>query len=227
MTPTRCRLRRRYDRLHKPGRPVRSRRSSSCPFSVPATSHARSAPHDGWRADNSCMDTLVTETHLRAGVAGLRAAGRGGLGVVAVGPSARAAGRWSRFARASAVVPDVLDDAVGFAAAVGRLAVEHGPLVVYPVQEEAIDALLEADLLAEAMLPYPAAHVVRRLRDKRACPGCSPKADFERLPRQPRAPLPSCSAHRFRIRACSSRPAGARAWAPPRRCAPRDTCMAS
>ncbi|MEJ7716972.1 MAG: hypothetical protein WKF31_03060 [Thermoleophilaceae bacterium] len=31
------------------------------------------------------MDALVTETHLRAGVAGLRAAGRGGLGVVAVG----------------------------------------------------------------------------------------------------------------------------------------------
>jgi len=124
------------------------------------------------------MDALVTETHLPAGVAGLRAAGSGGLGVVAMGPSARTAGLWSRFARASAVAPDVLDDPVGFATAVGRLAVEHGPLVVYPVQEEAIDALIDADLPAEAMLPYPAAQAVRRLRDKRALPGLFAEGGF-------------------------------------------------
>ena len=40
------------------------------------------------------------------------------------------------------------------------------------------DALLDADLPAEALLPYPAAQVVRRLRDKRALPGLFAEGGF-------------------------------------------------
>lgn len=101
-------------------------------------------------------------------MAGLRGLGRSGLGVLAVAARRDAPGLWSRYAAARALVPDVLSDPRGFAGSVGRLAASRGTLVVYPGREEALDALLDAPgLPGGAVLPYPAADVVRWVRDKR------------------------------------------------------------
>jgi predicted ATP-grasp superfamily ATP-dependent carboligase len=101
------------------------------------------------------MDALVTDAHIHSAVWGLRALGRRGLRVLALGPDRGAPGLWSRYAAARAVGPDSEVDPAGFAAAVARLAERQGPLVVYPSQEESIDALLAAELPPQARLPYP------------------------------------------------------------------------
>ena len=122
----------------------------------------------GAAADPVDMDALVTDAQIRWAVAGLRALGRSGLDVMALGTRRAAAGLWSRYAAATEVGPDSIADPRGFAATVARLASEHGPLVVYPGHEEAIDALFDADLPDEAVLPYPGAEATQSLRDKRA-----------------------------------------------------------
>src|SRR3954451_5548060 len=122
------------------------------------------------------MRALVTDTHTRAAVAGLRALGRAGTSVIALAPRPTAAGLWSRHAASPAVGPDVLVDPRGFAARVAELAEERGPFVAYPVQEESIDALFCAALPASCRLPYGDASAVRRLRDKRALPALAAQA---------------------------------------------------
>jgi predicted ATP-grasp superfamily ATP-dependent carboligase len=114
------------------------------------------------------MQALVTDVHTRSAVAGLRALGRAGIATVAFGPS-RAAGLWSRHAAARQVGPDVIADPVGFAEEVARIATQRGPLVVYPVQEESMEALLpdSSRLPAEAVIPYADRVSVLALRDKR------------------------------------------------------------
>jgi predicted ATP-grasp superfamily ATP-dependent carboligase len=116
------------------------------------------------------MRALVTDAHLRNAVSGIRGLGRGGTEVVVVGRSAATAGRWSRYAKVRAVAPDILDDAAGFTQAIVGLAREHGPLVLYPCQEESIEALLDAEMPSEAVLPWPRADVARTVRDKRRLP---------------------------------------------------------
>src|SRR5688500_3231115 len=101
------------------------------------------------------MRALVTDTHTRSAVAGVRALGRVNVSVVALAPRPTAAGLWSRHASVSAVGPDVLGDAGGFAARVAELAERHGPLIVYPVLEESIDAVASARLPGSCRLPYP------------------------------------------------------------------------
>lgn len=115
------------------------------------------------------MRALVTDVHLRGAVAGLRALGRAGVPVLAVGPARTAAGLWSRHRDVAAVGPDVLEDPRAFVGRIAALAETHGPLVVYPGQEASIDALLaHADLLGDrAALPYPRPEVLPPLRDKR------------------------------------------------------------
>ena len=113
------------------------------------------------------MDALVTDVHHRSAVAGLRGLGRAGLAVLAVGRTAGAAGLWSRHARGRAVAPSSKREPAEFAAAIGRLAVEHGPLVVYPGTDDSIDPLVDGALPEEAILPFPDNGSVALLRDKR------------------------------------------------------------
>jgi predicted ATP-grasp superfamily ATP-dependent carboligase len=129
------------------------------------------------------MRALVTDAHLRNAVSGIRGLGRGGVEVVAVGRSLATAGRWSRYTTVRAVAPDVLDDPAGLAQAVVGLAREHGPLVLYPCQEESIDALLAADLPPEAVSCWPSADAVRAVRDKTRLPELAAAAGL-RTPRQ-------------------------------------------
>ena len=126
------------------------------------------------------MDALVTDVHTRAAVSGLRGLGRGGVKVLAVAPRATAPGMWSRFASERAVAAHAVRDPAAFAARVDGLAVERGPLVVYPVQEEAIDALYGASpgLSPEAILPYPGVGPLRLLRDKRELPRLAAEHGF-------------------------------------------------
>jgi len=74
---------------------------------------------------------------------------------------------WSRYTAARALTPDVLEDPAGFAARVRELAEDHGPLVVYPGREEAIDALLASPPSAKLTLPYAGPAALRALRNKR------------------------------------------------------------
>lgn len=114
------------------------------------------------------MDALVTDAHIRWSVAGIRALGRAGLSVAALAPRRAGAGLWSRCASARELGPDSISDPAGFTEAVARVTRRYGPLVVYPGHEEAVDALLAAELPREAVLPYPDGSLIQRLRDKRA-----------------------------------------------------------
>jgi predicted ATP-grasp superfamily ATP-dependent carboligase len=123
------------------------------------------------------MDALVADAHLRWSVAGIRGLGRAGLRVVALGPAGSSPGLWSRYAEAREVGPDSAADPAGFAAAVGEVAARYGPLVVYPGNEEAIDALLDGPAVPpEVTLPYPGAGPTQRLRDKSALPELAAEA---------------------------------------------------
>lgn len=113
------------------------------------------------------MQALLTDTHVHSAVWGLRALGRAGVPAIAMAPRRGSGGRWSRYAAGRATGPDACVDPAGFADAVTRVAGRHGPLWVYPGQEESVDALLAAaPLPAEVLLPYPDASVVDGVRRK-------------------------------------------------------------
>ena len=118
------------------------------------------------------MDALVTNTHVPSVLAGLRSLGRAGLRVVAVDSGRAAPGLWSRYAAARALAPDPDVDPDGFVEAVGALAEQHGPLVVFPGEDEAVNALMAArhGLPEQLILPYPGPEPMAELRDKRRVP---------------------------------------------------------
>ena len=113
------------------------------------------------------LDVLVTDAQSRAGVAGIRALGAAGRRVVALAEERGGPGLWSRHAALRAVGPSPAEGRA-FVERIGELAVEHGPLVVLPGQEQALDPLCEhGDMLPdEAILPYPSLASVRTLRHK-------------------------------------------------------------
>jgi len=114
------------------------------------------------------MDALVTDAHIPSAVSGIRALGREGLAVAALGPRRSAVGLWSRYCAARIVGPDSVTDPGGFTTAVQHAVERYGRLVIYPGQDEALNALVAADarLPADAVLPYPGAEVLDALRDK-------------------------------------------------------------
>lgn len=117
--------------------------------------------------NTSRMDALVTDAHIPSAVSGLRALGRAGLSVGALAPRRTAAGLWSRYCALRAVGPDSVVDPDGFADAVVRVVERHGACVVYPGQDEALNALLSRRRLPEtARLPYPGPEPLAALRDK-------------------------------------------------------------
>ena len=118
------------------------------------------------------MHALVADAHLRNAVAAVRALGRAGVEVVALGATRAAAGRWSREALVRELGPDPAEDPGGFAEALAGAAARHGGLAVYPSQETTIDALarLEPQLPDGTVLPYPEGGVLARLREKRSLP---------------------------------------------------------
>jgi predicted ATP-grasp superfamily ATP-dependent carboligase len=130
------------------------------------------------------MDALVTDVQRAGAVAGLRGLGRAGLETIALGPGRSAAGLWSRFAAARAVGPDAIRSTAGFVDSIARLSREHGPFVVFPGREEAIDAILLhlEQLPAEVTLPYAGAESLQAIRSKRRLPAIAAEAGF-RAPR--------------------------------------------
>ncbi len=124
------------------------------------------------------MDALITDVNIRSAVAGLRALGRAGLETVALAPSRGGAGRLSRFATIRATGPDAVEDPAGFVASIARLASEHGPLVVYPGSEAAIDPLYAhaGSLGPSVTLPYSGWEALETLRDKRRLSGLAAEA---------------------------------------------------
>lgn len=103
------------------------------------------------------MDALVADAQLPNAVAGIRALGRAGVRVHALGGSRLAAGRWSRYA-ATRVRGEL------------RAAIrEAAPVAVYPCQETTIDDVLRLPTGHGGVLPWdPAA--LAELREKRRLP---------------------------------------------------------
>lgn len=112
------------------------------------------------------MRALVTHAHSRAAVAGIRALGSAGVEVTALASDRSAAGLWSRHAAHRAVGPGS-ESPGAWREAVAGLARRHGPLVVYPGQEEGIGTLLEGGAMEDVVVPYAGLEAVDALRDKR------------------------------------------------------------
>lgn len=119
------------------------------------------------RRPQPLIDALVPDAHLNAAVAGIRGLGLGGMRVMALGPSWFSPGLWSRYTAARAAGPSVVTAPSALGARIGRLAADHGPLVVYPSREETIDLMLSASWEG-VLLPFPGNEVLHRVRDK-AC----------------------------------------------------------
>jgi len=127
------------------------------------------------------MDALVTDVQLPAAVAGIRGLGRARLDVLAVAPRRGSAGLWSRWAARRAIAPPPGSDPIGFVAALARLAAEHGPLVIYPGSENAIEAAIDHwdELSVAAILPYPGPGPLSTIRDKRRLPELAAAAGLQ------------------------------------------------
>lgn len=118
------------------------------------------------------MNALVTDTHDRAALAGLRGLGRAGVRAIALSPEHNGPGIWSRYAAGREIGPDPTRDPRGFALKVGQILDQHGERLVYPGREEAIDALLDMSsppALRKA-LPYHSLEGLAAVRDKRRLP---------------------------------------------------------
>ncbi len=117
-------------------------------------------------------EALVTDTHDRAALAGLRGLGRAGIRTMALAPDRMGAGMWSRYANARLRGPDPTRDPGRFAQRVQEILERHGPCVVYPGREEAIDSLLgpAAPTSLAALMPYPSLDGLAAIRDKRRLP---------------------------------------------------------
>jgi hypothetical protein len=131
---------------------------------------ARAETTSPWAADGRrpqpLIDALVPDAHLNAAVAGIRGLGLGGMRVLALGPSWTSPGLWSRHAAARAVGPSVTANSRGLERRIGRLAADHGPLVVYPSREESIDVMLATRDWDAVVLPFPGRTVLDQVRDK-------------------------------------------------------------
>ena len=111
------------------------------------------------------LPALVTHAHSRAAVAGIRALGAAGVEVGAIASHRSAAGLWSRHTAIRAVGPGS-DEPDRWRECVAGLARRHGPLVVYPGQEEGIGPLVGAPVPDGLVSPYASAEAVERVRDK-------------------------------------------------------------
>ena len=114
------------------------------------------------------VDALVTDAQSRAAVAGVRALGQAGLRPLVVGSWRGAPALWSRHTAERALCPG--SDEPGFIERIAELAVQYGPFVVHPAQEDALDPIIRAghELPTEAIVPYGGAEALRKLRDKAA-----------------------------------------------------------
>lgn len=113
------------------------------------------------------MEALVTDARFPAALAGVRALGAAGVGLVAIGSSRLAGGRWSSGAAGRGLAPDPGVDPQGFADRVGELSRRHGDPPIFAATEPAIDALLAAGL-GRAFAP---AAVLASLRAKAGLDG--------------------------------------------------------
>ncbi len=105
---------------------------------------------------------LVLDARLRSSVAGVRALGRAGVEVVALGERRDAAGRWSRYAHARELAPGAAQDPGAYAAAVVAAAARRGPLVAYPGSEDGVDAVLAASQATPSVIaPWPVESLAR------------------------------------------------------------------
>lgn len=114
------------------------------------------------------VPALVTDVHLRAAVAAVRALGAAGVEVLAHASHRAAAGRFSRHVDARPLGPAPDLDSARFVESIVAVAAGRGPIVVLPGSEAALDALIP--ILAAPpegiLLPFGNASALAELRDK-------------------------------------------------------------
>ena len=125
------------------------------------------------------LGALVTDGHSRAAVAGVRALGLAGIGVRVLSSTRWAAAAWSRHASAHDLGPPSTDEQA-FVTRIAEVAARHGPLVVFPGQEEAVGALArQASAFSDhAVFPYSDPEVVLALTDKSKLGSLASEADL-------------------------------------------------
>ena len=111
------------------------------------------------------MDALVTDVHIAAAVAGVRALGRTGLDVAGLAPRRWAAGLRSRHA-ARAIGPDSVIDPDGFIDAVRDVIERHGLARRLPARTRHSTRSWARRACMDAVLPYPGPEPLAALRDK-------------------------------------------------------------
>ena len=111
---------------------------------------------------------VVTDVWARGAVAAVRAFGQAGLQPIVAAASGAAAGLWSRYRSGQIVGADPVRRPEEFVRLIGSIAEGGADVVIYPGQEESLDALLaHSDLLPpSAVLPYPDASAVDQVRNK-------------------------------------------------------------
>ena len=120
---------------------------------------------------------LVTDGEQRATLALVRSLGRAGFPTFVCGTSSHTLAGSSRFAVASAAVPDALEDPAGFRRAVRGLANRWKVEVLLPVTEPSLLAILaERELFAGLSIPFVDLARFRRISDKQALLAEAPAA---------------------------------------------------
>jgi predicted ATP-grasp superfamily ATP-dependent carboligase len=138
------------------------------------------------RQDPPARAALVTDAHIRAVVAGIRALGQAGVEITAMAARRGAPGLWSRYVSAREIASDPAHDPSGFVDAVASTAGPRG-VVVYPGSEASIAAVIEGwEALTRrgAVLPYPGPGPLLALRDKRRLPDLAASAGLSGLDHQ-------------------------------------------
>ncbi|CAA9233347.1 MAG: hypothetical protein AVDCRST_MAG54-1128 [uncultured Actinomycetospora sp.] len=104
-----------------------------------------------------------------AGLAVVRSLGRAGVPVIAVVTSPRETTPHSRWVTAAVTVPDPADETAEFAAALLRLADEHGPGLLVPTTDESLEAVAahHAELSARHVVACSTDSVAQGFLDKR------------------------------------------------------------
>lgn len=112
---------------------------------------------------------LVTDGNERAALATVRSLGRAGHPVVVAAWRPRSLAGASRYCAAEVILPDPLQDAAAFIAAMQQTVAREGVRVLMPISEQSLRTALTIDWAARGVVvPFPDAATFARISDKQA-----------------------------------------------------------
>ncbi|MDQ0190119.1 ATP-grasp domain-containing protein [Alicyclobacillus cycloheptanicus] len=119
-------------------------------------------------SDNRVPSALLTNGMLRKTLAAARSLGRRGVGVAVAEASRLNPSAWSKFCRRRLVYPNPAADPAGFLAWLTSEASAQSPMVLFPMDDDVMDALMQpnAPLPAAILRVLPPPDVYWQMRDK-------------------------------------------------------------